>query len=339
MSTASPSSPSTASRRPAAGNSAEIQAWIASLEAQTKSLGKRNRYLGVLFVVGLLIFLAVLGLLYQAAVRSYAVLEDVQISRQPANQGRLKISFQVVQPGKVYFHRRSGTNQTEVIDTFKAAGVQERQWSWVYEPGKDIDVFLRYRGPLWRRSQRAAFPTAERADIVMLIDTTGSMSRSIATLKDKCVQFSEALKQKQLKHRFALIGFGDTHESEWKDQYDFTTDVEVFKESVAGIKRFDGGDLPESALDAIEAALALPFDEQATRRFYLVTDAPFHDPSQSGVSAVDLAKRLAEKQVLLSIFTRQAFAADYQQLLADSGSVQAIEDFGQVLSEGRILED
>jgi hypothetical protein len=339
MATDNPHSPPAAPRRPAAGNSAEIRAWIASLEAQKRSLGKRNRYLGCCFAVGLLLFLAVLAVMYQAAVRSYAVLENVQLSRHPANQGRLQISFQVITPGKVYLYRRSGSNETEVVDYFKATGEQQRQWSWIYQPGKEIDALLRYRGPLWRKSQRATFPTAAAADIVMLIDTTGSMSRSIAVLKDKCVQFSTALKQKQLEHRFALLGFGDTHESEWKDQYDFTSDVAAFKESLSGIKRFDGGDLPESALDALEAALELPFEAGAMRRFYLVTDAPFHDPSQSGLTAADLAQRLADKQVLLSVFTRQAFAASYRPLVADSGSVQEIEDFGQVLSEGRVLED
>jgi len=322
---------------PVRGN--EIQAWIASLEAQKKSLGKRNRYLGVFLGLGLLLLILVLWSLYQAGVRSYAVLEEVQIARHPANQARLEISFRVVHPGKVYFHRQSGKIRAEVIDYFKTAGLQVRQWSWIYEPGQPIDVSMLYRGALWRKTQTQSFPTAAQADIVVLIDTTGSMSRSIATLKDKCIALSQALQAKRLQHRFALIGFGDTSEEQWLDRREFSDDVKQFQQAVAEIRRFDGGDLPESALDALESALTLPFAEAATPRLYLVTDAQYHEPTKSGVTVPDLVAKMAERRVLLSVFTRPEFFPDYQKLTAGSGNVQALEDFGQVLSEGRVLED
>jgi hypothetical protein len=319
--------------------SAEIQAWIARLEAQNKTIGRRNVYLGMLLILGLLLLLFIFWWLYQSGVRSYAVLENVQILRHPASQGRIQIRFRVVTPGKVYFYRSSGNIETEVIDYFNVASDQERNWSWVYEPGQEIDVSMLYRGALWRRSQQQAFPTANRADIVILMDTTGSMSRSIATLKEKCVDFSAALKQKQLEHRFALIGFGDTYEGEWSDKYDFTEDVGRFKEYVGSVRRFDGGDLPESSLDALEMALSLPMGSNATRRFYLVTDAQYHEPTKSGAKVADIVARLAQENVLLNVFTRQEFAADYAALVGHSGNVEAIEAFGEVLSEGRILED
>jgi hypothetical protein len=266
-------------------------------------------------------------------------LEDVQIARHPANQAKLEISFRVVRPGKVYFHRQSGQIQAEVIDYFKTAGPQLRQWSWIYEPGRPIDVSMRYRGPLWRRTRAQSFPTAAQADIVVLMDTTGSMSRSIATLKDKCLAFSRALQAKQLQHRFALIGFGDASEEEWLDRRDFTDQAEQFQQAVADIRRFDGGDLPESALDALEVALTLPFAEAASPRLYLVTDAQYHEPTKSGVTLPALVQKMAERHILLSVFTREEFHPDYRKLTAGSGNVQALEDFGQVLSEGRVLED
>jgi hypothetical protein len=340
--TPSPSPDATRPRRPGppgTSTSSEIQAWIASLEAQHKSLGKRNRYLGVFLGLGLLLLAVILWWLYQAGVRSYAVLEEVQIARHPANQARLQISFRVVTPGKVYFRRRSGQIEAEVIDYFKTPGKQVRQWSWIYEPGQDIHVSLVYRGLLWRKGRAQTFPTAKQADIVVLMDTTGSMSRSIATLQEKCGAFSQALQAKQLQHRFALIGFGDTSEDEWLDRHEFTGDVRQFQQAVAGIRRFDGGDLPESALDALEAALTLPFAQRATARLYLVTDAQYHEPAKSGATAADLVKKMAERQILLNVFTRREFFADYQKLTAGSGNVQTLEEFGQVLSEGRVLED
>jgi hypothetical protein len=341
--TTSSGSPPAAVRPPASAPSGgprdEIQAWIASLEAQKKSLGTRNRYLGVFLGLGLLLLVIVLWSLYQATVRSYAVLDQVQITRHPANQAKLEISFEVIRPGKVDFQRRSGSIHAQLIDYFKTTGPQVRQWSWMYEPGQPIDVSLLYRGALWRKTQAESFPTAARADIVVLIDTTGSMSRSIATLQEKCVAFSQALQAKQLPHRFALIGFGDTSEDEWLDLRGFTDSVGPFQQAVAGIRRFDGGDLPESALDALETALALPFDKDATRRLYLVTDAQYHEPARSGATVAELVENMAKQHILLSVFTRQEFFPDYRKLTAGSGGVQLLDDFGQVLSEGRVLED
>ena len=108
---------------------------------------------------------------------------------------------------------------------------------------------------------------------------------------------------------------------------------------MGGVKRFDGGDLPESALDAIEVALSLPFDESAIRRFYLVTDAAFHEPGLSGARAPDIVARLEREQVLLNVFSRAEFRDAYGGLVGDCGKFQELQDFGKVLAEGRILED
>lgn len=297
------------------------------------------RLFAILLGLGVLLLIIILWWLYQSTVRTYAVLEDVKIDRDPASQGRVHISFTVVKPGKVYFGRQSGKIETEVIDYFNVDGDRQRRWSWIYEPGSNIHIDVLYRGALWRKSTSATFPTAKQADIVILMDTTGSMSRSIATLKEKCVEFSEALKQKQLDHRFALIGFGDMRENEWLDKHSFTERVATFQQHVSNVERFDGGDLPESSLEAIEEALKLPFDSDSTRRIYLVTDAQFREPSQSGASVEQIVKKIAEKKALLNVFTREEFFPDYQRLVGTSGKVEALEDFGQVLSEGRILED
>lgn len=334
-----------ASGNPAAGTGPsvallrELEARKAALEARSQQGVRRNRFLTAALIAGAMLLLVILGSLYQIGVRSYAVLEDVQIRREPANQGRLEISFRVVQPGKVFYQRTSGKTETEVVDYFHASRDVQRSWSWVYEPGKDIDVSILYRGGLWRQTKRQTLPTARSADIVILMDTTGSMSRSIAQLKEKCVAFSTALRGQDLEHRFALVGFGDTNEPDWIDTHAFTADVEQFKQNVSRIKRFDGGDLPESALDAIEQALSLSFADNSIRRFYLVTDAAYHEPTRSGRKAADLAAQLAEKQILLQVFCRAEFEADYAKLLGPSGKFQELEAFGKVLSEGRVLED
>lgn len=319
--------------------SAEVQAWIATLKQEDQSLGKRNRFLGAAFTAGFLLFLVVGISVYRWTVGSYASLDNVRIERHPASQGRIEIAFDVQSPGRVRYLRTSGQHRTELIDYFSQPGPIERSWSWTYEPGQDIDVSLTYRRGFLRRTTRTPFPTGTSADIVILIDTTGSMSPSLKQLQEKCGRFSEQLDRQALPHRFALIGFGDTNDGQWLDSHDFTSDVEEFRTQVADISRFDGGDLPESALDAIEAALKLPFDEDAMHRIYLVTDATFHSPAASGATAVRIAEQLEEKRALLEVFSRPQFQSDYQAILGKSGRFHEVENFGKVLEEGRVLED
>ena len=319
--------------------SREMQEWIARLEAEQGTLGVRNKYLTVALAAGVLLLAIVLWVVYSSSIGAYAVLDDVAITRHQANQGRLDISFRVTKPGKVYYRRTSGSVDTELVDYFNSTGEVSRSWAWVYEPGKDIEVTLRYRGGLLRRTERKQFSTADRADIVILIDSTGSMTRFIDELKEKCVAFSKQLNKQALGHRFALIGFGDVEEAPWLDVHEFTGDVSEFQQSVSRIERFDGGDFPESALDALEEALSLPFDEEAIRRFYLVTDAQYHEPSRSGQSAAEVAGQLDEQRVLLHVFSRSQYEDDYRKLLAQAGRFEEIENFGRMLSEGRVLED
>jgi hypothetical protein len=329
-------------------SSAEVQAWLRRLEVENRRIGARNKYLAVALAAGAVLLAIVAAALYWAIVGPYAVLDEVSIQQHPASQGRLQISFRVLKPGKVCYRRISGGVTTDLVDYFEATGagkVAKRSWSWPYTPGDDIEVAIWYRSGLLRRSRAESFPTVtyRRVDVVILMDTTESMEPWIDQLRKKCGQFSAQLKQQSLAHRFALVGFGDTamldREGKWCQLHPFTADVAQFQEKVGRVKRFEGGDLPESALDAVEEALKLPLDDGAVRRFYLVTDATFHKKTQAGHTAADVAKLLAEKRVLLYVFSRRQFEDDYAELLGDGGKFLDIRSFGKVLSEGKVLED
>jgi len=322
--------------------SGEMQAWLSRLKAEDRKIGKRNKYLAGILAAGVLLLVVVLWIVYRNTIGAYAVIdpESIRVEQHPIEQGRLRIRFDVVSPGKVRCRRTSGKIATERIDYFDEARQVDRSWSWGYQPGENIDLVLWYRGGLFRKTFSATATTFDRADIVILIDTTESMDPYLVELKEKCAAFSERLDKKALKHRFALIGFGDTHESDpWLQAHEFTPDVGQFIAWTDRVERFDGGDLPESALDALEKALELPLEEKALRRFYLVTDAAYHEPTESGATAEDLCKRLQEQRVLLRVFSHRKFKTDYERLLGETGRFQEIENFGKVLSEGRVLED
>ena len=319
--------------------SAELQAWLARLEIENRKVGKRNLYLALVLVAAVGLLLVVLRGVYQSTIGAYAQIADVRVEQHPVDQGRLQIRFDVFSPGKVYCRRTSGGVTTDLIDHFSRPCKVDRPWSWGYRPGDDIELTLWYRRGWWPVAHRQRIGTQGRADIVILIDTTGSMSPSIAELKQKCVTFAEQLERQALQPRFALIGFGDAREGPWLDVHEFTSDASEFRAAVGDLERFDGGDFPESALDALEEALTLPFDERALRHFYLVTDAEYHVPSKSGATAEQIAAALSDHRVMLWVFSQPKLAGSYEKLLGDSGRFGEIESFGKLLSEGRILGD
>ena len=322
--------------------SGEMQAYLSKLKVEDRKIGKRNRALTVALCGGVAALLIVLWIVYRATIGAYAAIDpdSIHVEQDPINEGKLTISFDVTSPGEVFCRRSCGDLQTDLIDTFHTPCNVERPWLWQYRPGKDIHVTLWYRRGLFRQEYHAPpVATSTLADIVILMDTTESMEPYIDALKGKCAIFSQRLSEKDLKHRFALIGFGDTNNLPWIDRHEFTSDVLEFVSSVERVKRFAGGDLPESALDALEAALYLPMNKGAIRHFYLVTNNKFHPTTRSGDTAKDIAEKLRNQRVSLQVFSKDRFREDYRELLGENQRFLEIENFGKVLSQGRILED
>jgi hypothetical protein len=321
-------------------SSQEVQAWIRRLEAEEKKLARQTSYFTVALVgAGMFLLVSVISV-YRATIGAYAVIEEIEFRQHPAQPGRLHLGYRVVSPGKVHCRRVSGEMVTELIDRFRAPCKVERPWSWSYLPGDEILLTIWHRRGFTLRSIQQSFPTSDRVDIVILLDTTGSMGPSIALLQEKCVTFASNLAQQSLRPRFALLGFGDTHDGEWLDNRGFTDDVRQFRQWVESLRRFDGGlNEGESALDALEEALRLQFGETACRYFYLVTDETYHDPTHAGTPAAEIARQLAEKRVILHVFSRRRWAVAYAKLLGELGRFDDVENFGRLLSEGRILED
>ena len=47
----------------------------------------------------------------------------------------------------------------------------------------------------------------------------------------------------------------------------------------------------------------------------------------------------SSNRIMLDVFCHQRFRADFEVLVGDCGRVREIENFGEVLSQGRFLED
>lgn len=169
-------------------------------------------------------------------------------------------------------------------------------------------------------------------NIVFAIDTTGSMDTYIDGVKDKAVAFSNILLEKHIDFHLGLIGFGDLLEKERPKIYKWTKDVLKFQKRVHKIPRTCGGDIPESSLDALETCIALINHPKTVKTYksivILITDAPPHIPTVSGLSVLDLKKQLETYKITLYIVAKQDKQSleAYEPLIGEAGHYYSMND-------------
>lgn len=172
------------------------------------------------------------------------------------------------------------------------------------------------------------------ADIVFVIDTTGSMSNKIAGLLASCATFAERLAAKKIDWRLAIVAFGDLRvPTDRIVASGYMTRIETVRRSLAGVPRFSGGgNRGESSLDALDRAIGLGARRGATRVVILITD---ESPHQHGeLRAPAMAQRLRREQVVT--FTVAPDLRAYRDISSRTGGrwfpVSAGTDFTSILS-------
>lgn|GEM_PF-232672 len=123
-----------------------------------------------------------------------------------------------------------------------------------------------------------------KADIVFIIDRTGSMGSKIDEVKNNLDSFINKLSDNGIDVNMGLVTYGDVNESQGGDatlKSSMTNDLGTFKSYLNGIEVGGGGDANESGLEGIadstNGALSYSLRDDAVKQFILVTDASVHD--------------------------------------------------------------
>lgn len=115
------------------------------------------------------------------------------------------------------------------------------------------------------------------ADLVFVIDTTGSMNDKIDGLIESCQSFVDRLATRHIDWVAAVVGFGDlTVEGDRIVATPFSSSAERVKDLLRRLPRYSGGgNEGESSLEALRAALNQPgYREGAVKVIVLITDEP-----------------------------------------------------------------
>ena len=167
------------------------------------------------------------------------------------------------------------------------------------------------------------------ADIVFLIDTSGSMAPVIDALRKNIEVFIDSLSGADANNaapvkdwRAKVVGFRDAeHDRDWYQDHPFVRDAVALKAQLGSLRAEGGGDEPESLLDALyqlatleatpkgaqsEEANKWRYRSDAARVVVVFTDATFREtmsiPEAKGGALQDVANVIMANRIILSIF-------------------------------------
>ncbi len=171
------------------------------------------------------------------------------------------------------------------------------------------------------------------ADVVFLIDVSGSMAPIIDALRKNIEAFVDSLSSGDANNaapvrdwRGKVVGYRDieaaqTEGLEWFEDHPFVRDTVALKAQLAALRAQGGGDEPESLLDALykvstmeaspkgaqsEEAQKWRYRSEAARVVVVFTDASFKEtmstPEAKGGSLQDVANVVMANRIILSLF-------------------------------------
>lgn len=142
--------------------------------------------------------------------------------------------------------------------------------------------------------QNATIQTVPSADVVFVLDCTGSMKAEIGTIKKAIHDFADALQEQGILIHVGLVGFRDRFEAEEPEVVRLTANITAFQNALADLEAAGGGDIPESSLDALMTALNLNFSTSHQKVLVLITDAPPHIPDKQTQSLDEVMARMEQ---------------------------------------------
>lgn len=171
------------------------------------------------------------------------------------------------------------------------------------------------------------------ADLVFVLDITGSMAPCIDALRKNIEAFIDSLSRGDGNNvapvrdwRGKVVGYRDFEASEgeglpWLVDNPFVRDVAALKTQLSDLKAQGGGDEPESLLDTLYKVATMPaipkgsqtedatkwrYRSDAARVVIVFTDASFKEtlsiPEAKGGSLQDVANVIMANRIILSLF-------------------------------------
>lgn len=170
------------------------------------------------------------------------------------------------------------------------------------------------------------------ADIVFVLDISGSMGDEIANVKNNLQAFAQAIEDRGVSARWSVITYSDyTCSSASNEQTQFImngasqwySSALDCKSAIGRISLANGGDYEETAIDGLMLANTASTRTDARVFYILVTDATFKTNNQHGVSNMNEAADIfVRESINVSVVTSTSLYSTYS-ILTTTGGIQA----------------
>jgi len=204
------------------------------------------------------------------------------------------------------------------------------------ESGVSVEIEEEAVATTWSlMTLRGAAPTETKAkgakgkaDVVFVIDTTGSMSGAISGVKNNIAAFSKALVDEyNIDVNFALYEYRDItvdgldstilHNNLYSNWY---TNVNTFIDEVNSLRVNGGGDYAETPIDGLELARVIDWRRDAVKFVILVTDATYKTNNLNGIADMyEMADLMVESDIITSAIA--ASESHYDELVNPTGGL------------------
>lgn len=165
--------------------------------------------------------------------------------------------------------------------------------------------------------------TTGKADIVFVIDTTGSMGSIIDNVQNNINTFTQKLvNEYNIDANFSLIEFKDIIEDgvgstiqHKNNNSPWFTNVSLFRNEINILDVFGGGDVDETPIDGLELARRLNFRTDSYKFVVLVTDAPYKVDNSYGIKDMDeMTQLFVDDNITVSVISTDT-VEDYAYIL------------------------
>ncbi|MCL2093944.1 MAG: VWA domain-containing protein [Treponema sp.] len=145
-----------------------------------------------------------------------------------------------------------------------------------------------------------AAQSGDSIDIVIVLDTTGSMGPYIDEIRRRLIPLLQSTINRFEDWRLGLVLFRDYSDEYLNRLYPFTRDFNLFQRNLNAARAWGGGDIPEAVYEALyEGADKFPWEAQS-RLMILIGDAPPHPEQRGSISRDMVFRMVSEKEIRVS---------------------------------------
>lgn len=192
----------------------------------------------------------------------------------------------------------------------------------------------------------ASSDTMGQADIVFIIDATGSMGDEIRNVANNINTFARSLVYDyNINVNFGVIEYQDIswdgmdstiiHKNGASNWFNGLA-IDRFISTINGITPKDGGDYPETPIDALEMARLMTTSTTRQKFFVLVTDADYKVDNRYGIDSMgEMIERLNEDDINVTVITDWYEEPNYRSLYTQTGGLYGdiYSNFADVLDQ------